>query len=131
MGDLLYSAGRWAEADTVYRSLEREYPSSYGYPDNVLYLGRIGSIAARLGDPALANGMATRLKGMDRAQPVPGQESVVFRARIAALLGQREEAMRLLTDAYGASGTTELHGDIDFEEMKTYPPFRDFIRTKG
>jgi len=131
VSDLLYSAGRWAEADTMYRSLAREYPSSYGYPDNVIYLGRLGTIAARLGDQTLASAMAARLKDMDRPQPIPGQESIVFRARIAALLGQREEAMRLLTDAYGAAGTTELHVDNDFEGMKTFPPFQEFIRPKG
>jgi DNA-binding SARP family transcriptional activator len=131
VGDLLYVAGRWADADTAYGSLAREYPTSRGYPDNVAYLGRIGTIAARRGDSTLARRMFERLREMERAQPVPGQEAVVFRARIAALLGRRAEALRLLVDGFGPAGTTELHDDFDFDGMKSYPPYREFLRPKG
>jgi tetratricopeptide (TPR) repeat protein len=131
VGELQYAAGKWKDADTVFRSLAGAYPASTGYPDNVAYLGRIGAIAARLGDLTLARAMAGRLETMDRAQPLPGQEAIVFRARIAAALGEREHAMRLLREAYGVAGTVELHGDVDFEGMKTYPAFREFQRPKG
>jgi hypothetical protein len=39
--------------------------------------------------------------------------------------------MRLLLAAYGPSGTTELHDDIDFEGMRDYSPFQEFARPKG
>jgi len=131
VGAVWYLAGSLADADTLYRALARKYPTSRGYSDNVEYLGHLGMIAARRGDRSLAKEIAVKLKAMDRAQPVPGQEALVFRAKIAALLGDRDEAMRLLMDAYGAAGGSDLHGDIDFESLKSYPPFQEFLRPKG
>ena len=63
--------------------------------------------------------------------PLPGEVSIVWRASIAALLGERAEAMRLLIEAFGRQGTMEMHGNSDFDGMKDYPPFREFIRPKG
>jgi predicted Zn-dependent protease len=129
--DMLYSAGDLAAADTAFRSLMREFPTSSGYPDNASYLGRIGAIAARRGDLPTAKEMSDKLVKTDRFQPHPGQESRLYRAKIAALLGNHAEAMRLLTSAYGPSGAMDLHEDIDFEGMKSFPPFQEFMRPKG
>lgn len=129
--DLLYLAGDWTAADTAYRSLVKKFPTSAGYPDNALYVGRIGAIAARRSNVVEAKAMSEKLRATDRFQPRPGQESRLFRARIAALLGDSVEALRLLTSAYGQSGTLELHDDMDFEGMKGYAPFREFLRPKG
>jgi DNA-binding SARP family transcriptional activator/tetratricopeptide (TPR) repeat protein len=131
LAQLLYRAGRWADADTLFNALVRDYPASRGYPDNTEYLGYLGMIAAHRGERARARGIAAQLQSRERAQPIPGQEAVVYRAKIAALLGDREEAMRLLIAAYGAAGTTELHGDADLEGMRDYPPFQEFVRPKG
>jgi predicted Zn-dependent protease len=129
--DALYAAGDFAAADTAFRSLMREFPTTSGYPDNAYYVGRIGALAARRGDSATAKAMSHQLKKTDRFQAGPGQESRLYRAKIAALLGDHAEAMRLLTSAYGAFGTTELHEDMDFEGMKSYPAFQEFVRPKG
>ena len=131
VADLLYDAGRWRAADSLYLVLAAEFKTSHNYPDNAWYLGRLGALAARLGDTVQALRLADRLIALDRAQAVPGQESIVARARIAALLGRREEALQLLTDAYSPAGTTELHTDRDFETMAQYPPLREFKRPKG
>jgi len=128
---VLYFAEDWAAADTAYRSLMADFPTSVGYPDNATYLGRIGAIAVRRGDLATAKAMSDKLVATDRFQPLPGQESRVFRARIAALIGDRAEAMRLLWAAYGPSGTMELHDDIDFGGMRDYAPFQEFVRPKA
>jgi len=129
--EVLYFAEDWTAADTAYRSLLADFPTSVGYPDNATYLGHIGAIAVRRGDLATAKAMSDRLVATDRFQPLPGQESRVFRARIAALIGDRAEAMRLLLAAYGPSGTMELHDDIDFGGMRDYAPFREFVRPKA
>ena len=34
-------------------------------------------------------------------------------------------------DGYGAGGADELHGDVDFEVLKDYPPYRRFIAPRG
>jgi tetratricopeptide (TPR) repeat protein len=128
---LLYVAARLDDADTLYRALLREYPTSRGYPDNVLYVGYLGMIAARRGDSLRARELSVRLKAHQRAQAYPGQEAVVFRAKIAALLGAYDEALRLLVDGYGTGGADELHSDIDLEVLKDYPPYRRFIAPRG
>jgi serine/threonine-protein kinase len=131
LAKLLYLAGRFDDADTLYQALVREYPVSRGYPDNVLYLGYLGMIAARRGDSIRAQELSVQLRAKERAQPVPGQEAVVFRAKIAALLGAYDEAMRLLLGAYGVGGANELHGDVDFEVLKDFLPYRRLMTPRG
>ena len=125
LGFALYYAGRWDEAESIFRTLVAQRP------DVPEYLGPLGMIAARRGDRKSAERIAERLRGIEHFAPAPGQESVVWRARIAALLGDREGSMRLLTDAFGPHGTASLHGDIDFDPLRDYPPFREFVRPKG
>jgi tetratricopeptide (TPR) repeat protein len=121
----LYLAGRLDEAETMFRVLHREHP------DNVDYVGHLGAIAARRGDVSTARLLSDELSGRDTAAPIPGEESIAWRARIAALLGEKEAAMGLLIDAFGPQGTMELHGNSDFDGMRSYPPFREFVRPKG
>ena len=45
--------------------------------------------------------------------------------------GNKPEAMRLLVEAFGPNGTFNLHATQDFEGMRDYAPFREFIRAKG
>jgi DNA-binding SARP family transcriptional activator/Tfp pilus assembly protein PilF len=125
LGWILYQAGQFAEADSVFHALHREFP------DNVEYIGQLGVIAARRGDRATARRRSDQLLGREVEAPIPGEESIVWRAKIAALLGDRSEAMRLIVEAFGPQGTMELHGNRDFDGMKDYPPFREFIRPKG
>ena len=51
-------------------------------------------------------------------------------ARIKTLLGDREGAVSLLRDWIGGQGF-DLHTAIDFESLRDYPPFREFVRPKG
>jgi len=125
LGFALYYARRWHEAESVFRTLVAEHPR---VPE---YLGPLGTIAVRRGDRAAAERIAERLRGIERFFPAPGQESTVWRARIAALLGDRAESMRLLIAAFGVHGTGSLHGDSDFDPLRRYPPFEEFIRPKG
>jgi DNA-binding SARP family transcriptional activator/tetratricopeptide (TPR) repeat protein len=118
-------AGQLDAAETMFRALNREHPH------NVDYLGHLGALAARRGDVTTARRFSDSLSDRDAAAPVPGEESIVWRARIAALLGEKEAAMHLLIDAFGPQGTTELHNNSDFDGMRSYPPFREFVRPKG
>jgi hypothetical protein len=55
------------------------------------------------------------------------------RAEIAALLGDREQAVTLLYQSFdqGQPYGTDLHLDIDFESLHHYAPFQELIRPKG
>jgi DNA-binding SARP family transcriptional activator/tetratricopeptide (TPR) repeat protein len=121
----VYLADHLEDADSLFRDLHSEHP------DNVDYIGHLGAIAARRGHHAAARDLADQLKGRAVEAPIPGEESIVWRARIAALLGERTDAMRLLIEAFGPQGTMELHNNSDFDGMRDYPPFREFIRPKG
>ena len=121
----LYLAGQLRESDSLFHLLHREHP------DHVDYIGHMGTIAARRGDRVEAQRLADQLKDREIEAPIPGEGSIVWRATIASLLGDRANAMRLLIEAFGPQGTMELHGDIDFDGMRDYPPFREFVRPKG
>lgn len=121
----LYAAGALDEADTVFRSL------AAAHPDVPEYWGPVGTIAARRADRAAAEAIAERLSHIEHPAPAPGQEAIVWRARIAALLGDPDQSMRLLIDAFGNQGTAQLHGDMDFAGLASHPGFRDFVRPKG
>ena len=120
-GAALYFHQDWAAADSLFRGLATEFP------DNEEYLGYLGAIAARRGDRHTAEALAAKLATVDHQVPVPGRTSIVWRAKIAALLGDRETAVSLLRDAFGPDGTMQLHIDIDAESLRDYPPFREFI----
>ncbi len=56
-----------------------------------------------------------------------------WRARIAALLGERERAVSLLRDGFaqGRSYGAYLHAEYDLEPLRGYPPFEELLRPKG
>ncbi len=67
--------------------------------------------------------------------PLRERVATLERARIAALLGDREEAMTLLQQAIDKAANygfgVWLHRDMDFESLRDYPPFQEFTRPKG
>ncbi len=125
LGMALYLHEDWVAADSIFRTLNREFPNSEEY------LGFVGVIAARRGDRLTAQSIAAQLASRERAISLPGAPAVMWRAKIAAVLGDRDLAVRLLREAYGAQGTVEMHADKDFEGLRDYAAFREFIRPKG
>jgi hypothetical protein len=120
----LYSAERWDEARTIYEELSKESPDSEDW------LGYTGTLAARRGDKAEAMRISEELKGI--ARPYLFGNHTYWRACIAALLDEKEEAMNLLREAL-AQGTdyTRLHPDMDLEPLWDYPAFKELIKPKG
>ena len=121
----MYVAERWADAKVLIDSLRLESP------DDINRLGYAGTLAARLGDREEALRISEELAAIDRPYVFGGPTR--WRARIAALLGQQQEAVSLLTQSYEEGtgfGTALLH-DIDFESLRGYPPFDRFIEPKG
>ena len=140
--NLLYAGERWDEARQVCTALLAKHPDE---PDA---LATLASLAARRGDREAAERLAVRL---GRAKLIDWDVGLIFapsravaaaqleqltRAHIAALTGQREEAVRLLqaeADRWVLLDPLpdQLHWDPDFASLRGYPPFEALLRTKG
>ena len=98
--------------------------------DQMDYLGYLGAIAARQGNREQALRVDHTLAGVK--QPYLFGRHTMWRARIQALLGEREAAVALLREAIarGYPHMHALHTDVDLEALRDYPPFQDLLRPK-
>jgi tetratricopeptide (TPR) repeat protein len=121
----LYHAERWTESRDLFRRLAREGP------ENVDYQGFLGVLAARMGDEAEAHAVLNALQSVN--QPEVQAQVTLWRARITALLGDKDGAMTLLRQAVsqGTRFGVRIHRDINFEPLWDYPPFQELVRPKG
>ena len=119
---ILYVAGQWATADSLFALL------AVAHPNNVEYLGYRGAIAARAGNRAQSEQVSAMLA---RArQPYGYGRATFWRAKIAAVLGDAEGAMPLLTEAaaQGQPMDPDFHADMDFESLRAQAAFRAWSR---
>jgi predicted Zn-dependent protease len=134
LGDALYQAECWDEAQVVFASLAREHP------DNINYKGRLGTLAARRGDRAAAERIAEELRRLET--PHMYGMNTARSARIVALLGDKERAVTLLREAIaqgeGSNEEPDSYGygfiyrhAMDLESLHGYPPFEELIKPKG
>jgi DNA-binding SARP family transcriptional activator/tetratricopeptide (TPR) repeat protein/TolB-like protein len=121
----LYSARRWAAAEEAFRALLEEDPTNY------VFLGFIGAILARQGDVAGAERIIARFDTLRPTLPRPHAIAGYWQGKISAVLGDRDRAMRGLSECLGPQGRPGTHSDFDFEGMSSLPAFREFIRPKG
>jgi serine/threonine-protein kinase len=113
----LYQAERWEEARALFESL------AAAAPDTLPYQGYLGVLAARRGDSATARQKATALANWPR--PYTHGEHFLWAARIAAQLGDRDEALERLDTALPIAGwEIERHVDIDLEPLRSDPRYR-------
>jgi tetratricopeptide (TPR) repeat protein len=116
-----YYAGRWDEARRAYQQRLAEDST------DVKAHAALGALAARRHDQREVDRMTAWLAS--RSNPGAFQA----RARIAALLGNKEEAVQLLRESFdhGLEGKMFLHTDPDFESLLDFPPYRELIRPQG
>ena len=114
----------WDAAEDVFDVLAVESP---GRAD---LLGPIGTIAARRGDRKRALEIAHLLSSMDA--PYAFGEPALWRARIAAQLGDPGEAVELLRLALeeGAWDLPRFHTDPDLEPLRDFTPFRELLEPR-
>ncbi len=119
----VYDAGLWSEAQADYERLAAEDTA------NPKARAGLGALAARRGDRSQVARMDRWLADRHRAQGW----AMYSRARMAALLGNREQAVALLRDAFerGLASRPYIHIDPDFESLRDYPPFQELLRPKG
>jgi tetratricopeptide (TPR) repeat protein len=101
------------------------------FPQNVAYRGQLGVLAARQGRHDEAERIAAELRDLDR--PYLRGIHTLWRARIAALLGERDTALGLLREAIaeGQPFGPWLHTDSSFESLRADPGFRELLEPKG
>jgi serine/threonine protein kinase/tetratricopeptide (TPR) repeat protein len=121
----LYIAERWEEARAMFEALLSEKP------DNIDYKGCLGSIAARLGDRTKALQISAELKALTK--PYLFGKHTYRRACIASLLGEKEQALALLREAFaqGKTYNISLHREQDLEPLCDYLPFKELVKPKG
>jgi tetratricopeptide (TPR) repeat protein len=129
LGGRLYSAERWEEARAIVEGLAKERP------DDLWVMGMLGTLAARRGERAAALAISERLRRLDR--PYLFGEHTQWRACIAALLGDKDQAVGLLRQSI-AEGLPVweglrlvLHTDIDLEPLRGFPPYEELLEPKG
>jgi tetratricopeptide (TPR) repeat protein len=131
----LYWAGQWREARDLGARILGEVP------EDVNYLGFAGVTAAREGDRQDALRISEQLAAVTRPYPLLGHPTL-WRAKIAALVGDYDRAVTLLRQAIseglmpldvaqGFGYAMWLHRDTDFEKLRNYPPFQAIMGVKG
>lgn len=121
LGGALYAAHRWEEGGKVFNILAQEYPK------NVDYQGYLAVLAARQGRRSDAATAAERLARVN--EPYLFGRVTLWRARLAAQLGDRDTAMLLLRRslAEGIPFGIGFHRDIDLEPLRDVPSFQEFL----
>jgi tetratricopeptide (TPR) repeat protein len=128
---LLYDLGRWREALPIVRDFAAKYP------DDVIARSRLGAVYARLGDRKGLGAVDRWLAEWNEPYRAFTISPTFERARLAAILGDRERAVALLRQAAeegafldGGQGFGP-HSDPDFEPLRNYPPFPELMKPKG
>ena len=121
----LYDAGRWVEADSLFRILAMEDRDGIAYHE-----GMLGAIAAHRGDASRANRYIAILEQRRSSVNRPREDAIFGQARIMAVLGNAPASVRLLREALGGQGQ-DLHTDADFATLASDPAFRLFVKPKG
>ena len=125
MAQALYLAEIWQESRALFEGLSKEEP------ENIDYKGYLGTLAVRMGDKKKALSISEELKNIDR--PYLFGNHTYWRACIASLLGDKERAVNLLTEAFnqGRSYGVYLHKDMNLEPLRDYPSFKELMKPKG
>jgi len=122
-------ARRWDKAKTIYEELAKKFPkdSEAGWH----YESVLGIIAARQGDRTRAMDVSGWLKNLKL--PYLFGANTYQRACIAAILGDKEQAVALLKESFlqGSEFGMWVHKDFDLESLWDYPPFIEFLKPKG
>ena len=121
LANALYRAERWEEAYAIYEELSRQTP------DNVVFQGALGVLAAMMGNDEEARQVEETLRTVD--QQYLWGEHTYYRARINALLGNREKAVSLIEESLnqGRRFRIGIHRDLAFEPLQDYPLFQELL----
>jgi TolB-like protein len=120
-----YNGEQWEKSRILFEQLSKEKPENYNYT------GYLGSLAARRGDEDFARNIIASLLKLD--WPHMRGRNTLWCARIAALLGDKDEAVELLRQSIseGRSFGPSLLQIVDFEPLKDFPAYKELVRPKN
>ncbi len=122
---VLQLAGRWADSRAILEQLVAQRPG------DSRALGMLGVASAHVGDRAGARRCAEAIGAQDDFGS--GGRRTLYQARIAAQLGDRRRAIRLIRQALseGMPYSIGLHRDVAFEPLWDEPEFVELLAPKG
>jgi tetratricopeptide (TPR) repeat protein len=122
---IMAAAEQWDDAEKLATSLASQDPKNVGCA------GLLGVLHARRGNGAKARKISEKLQGSK--QPYLFGEHTLWRARIAAQVGEKEEALRLLREAFaqGNAFGVWLHRDIYLEPLRGFPAYEGFAQPQA
>jgi len=123
-----YAAGHGDSARAIATDLAR------AHPQNDQYAGLLGALAAQRGDRTEAARIDRLLVTLER--PLGRGQAIYWRACIAALLGERDNAVDLLARALDAGYVYQVrfldaHVDPSFAALRGTPRFQELLRPRG
>jgi tetratricopeptide (TPR) repeat protein/TolB-like protein len=123
-GRAFYYARRWSEAAPIFEGLVE------AQPENLTYLQFYGVTLAKQGDREGALEMARRARALG-GRNVRGAH-IRAQAVITAALGEADDAVRLLQEAFGSGAThgVWIHRDPAFDDLWGYAPFDSLMRPR-
>jgi predicted Zn-dependent protease len=124
IANALYLARDWAAADTAFLLLAAADTA------NLIYMGFLGTIAARRNEEAKARRIITRFDLLRPVLPQPRAIAGYWQAKISSILGDEQHALALLAEVW-PQGDVAPHMDFDYERMWTADEFRRFVRPRG
>jgi tRNA A-37 threonylcarbamoyl transferase component Bud32/TolB-like protein/tetratricopeptide (TPR) repeat protein len=118
-------------ASRQFDSAQARYTRLAAEDTGVMLRARVASAAAARGDTATARRMSDSLSRV--VIPYSFGEIPYWRATIAASLGDKESAVRLINEALaaGARKLPEIHRLEEFQSLRGYGPFEAILKPKG
>ena len=120
-----YYAERWSDADTLFEALSAEFP------DSLDFRGQRGVALVHMGRDEEALEISRWLEARNGRYLLGAHTK--WRAAIAAALGDRAEAVRLLEQAF-QEGMRLGHfhrREQEWDVLEDYRPYQDFLRPRG
>lgn len=121
-GYALYSAGRYEDAASLYHALAREFP------ENGFYEAWPGYLAALTSDGATATEVSRKIQAGE--VPLSTVNRAIFRALIAAALGEREQAVTLFKES-GVRAQWMHRDPVLRRTIMEMPEFLAFLKPEG
>jgi tetratricopeptide (TPR) repeat protein len=131
MARALYRLGRLDEAKAMFEALVAANALAPLGDYAIEARAHLGFIAARVGDTATAAAVDRWL--LDQRDPYLLGQNTELRAAVQALLGQREEAVRLLHQAMAEGRFFDVgkHTYFEYQGLRGYRPFEEWLAPKG